>query len=325
MKILVVFTGGTIACSSDFGILHTDTHNSFLLLDMYSKADNSVIFVTETPYMILSENLDSSNLFALYNCIKNLDLSDFDGVIVTHGTDTLQYTSAFLGYAFSNLQIPLVLVSANFPLSDSRSNGLINFSSAVDFIKSGGGRGVFVSYNNKSDFTEIHRATRLLPHAPYSDYLTSIFNINYGIVENHKFIKNSAYAEKSDKLSFDEIDFDGLSVLKISPYPDMKYPTLNNGIKAVLLETYHSGTLNTKNNSLKEFCGLAKELNIPVFLTGNCDGFNYESKLLFDSFDIKILPVASPISMYIKLLTLPKDRINDVFLSCGGDFSENLS
>ena len=51
----------------------------------------------------------------------------YDGVIITHGTDTLQYTAAFTGYIMAGAQIPIVLVSANYVLEDVRSNGVDNF------------------------------------------------------------------------------------------------------------------------------------------------------------------------------------------------------
>lgn len=69
-------------------------------------------------------------------------MNSYDGIVVTHGTDTLQYTSAFLAYIFDGLNVPIVLVSANYPLDDSRSNGFENFVGAIDFIKSGSGNGV---------------------------------------------------------------------------------------------------------------------------------------------------------------------------------------
>ena len=75
-------------------------------------------------------------------------------------------------------------------------------------------------------------------------------------------------------------------------------------IKAVLLESYHSGTLPTSLSGLKNFCENAKELGIPVYLTGNQDGFGYESKIEFDALGIKSLEMMSPIAAYIKLWLL---------------------
>lgn len=321
-KILVVFTGGTIACSSNNGVLSTDKKNTYFLLEKYTAEDKSVEFSVVQPYTILSENLNGEYLTKLYYALKENNITEYDGVIVTHGTDTLQYTSAFLSYMFSNSKTPIVVVSANYPLSDVRSNGFDNFCAAVDFIKSSVGSGVFTVYKNKGENPKIHRASRLLAHNAYDDKVFSIFDEFYGEIINHKFIQNTEYSECADEMLFPSDCVIGKTsdVLKVTPYPSMIYPMLNKNIKAVLLEGYHSGTLNTSGKEFAEFCETAKAENIPVFLTGACKGFYYESKTLFDSLGIKVLPPASPIAMYIKLWLLDSENIEKVYLSCGGDF-----
>lgn len=321
MKVLVVFTGGTIGCTNTNGILATDKSNSYLLIDLYKKIDGSVEFDCVQPYAILSETLSGESLNALYSCIKSYDLSRFDGVIVTHGTDTLQYSSAFLSYAFSSSITPIVLVSANYPLADKRSNGLDNFAAAVDFIRKNRSKGVFVSYKNGKSAPKIHRASRILPHMPYSDDIYSVFNSFYGEIKNGEFIENPEYSEASDELAFKNAFIDDSSaVLKISPYVDMVYPEIGKNVKAVLLEGYHSGTLNTSDRALRRFCKESDKRGVPVFLTGACSGFYYESKMLYDDLKIRVLPAASPIAMYIKLKLLDIEKIDNVFFPCGGDF-----
>ena len=112
-------------------------------------------------------------------------------------------------------------------------------------------------------------------------------------------------------------------MLKISATVGMQYPEITENVKAVLLEGFHSGTLNTDGKALNDFCKKAKELNLPVFLTGACKGFYYESKLKFDELNIKVLPPASPIAMYIKLWLLPKSEFDKAFLPCAEDFYDN--
>ena len=327
MNILVVFTGGTIACSENGGALSPDNKNSALLLNMYEKLDESVEFTSIQPYSILSENLMAENLVTLYNCIKSYDLSPFDGVIVAHGTDTLQYTASFLSYTFGFCDTPIVLVSANYPLMDERSNGFDNFCGAVDFIKSESGKGVFVSYKNTGENLKIHRASRLLAHSAYSDDVFSIFDAYYGEILDGVFVKNENYTEFEDETAFtDKVEnICSSKVLKINPYVGFIYPKLENmQFKAVLLEGCHSGTLNTESKELKEFCVNAQRLNIPVFLTGACKGFFYESKLMFDKLKIKVLSPASPIAMYIKLWLAEKGDFDRIYKSSGGDIFEKI-
>lgn len=298
MKILAIFTGGTIACSLLDGVLGPDNRNSFNLLEMFREKGGPVEFETAEPYFILSENLCAENLEALYECIVQYDLEKFDGVIVTQGTDTLQYTAAYLSLKLGLCDTPIVLVSSNFPLSDRRTNALDNFCGAVDFIHSGVGRGVFIAYKNNGEVLKIHRGTMVLPHPPFSDDIFSIFNSYYGTVEDGIFAANPNFSEES----FEDMSACTLNgrVLWLSAHPGMVYPPLDK-IKAVLLEGYHSGTINTSNRELKDFCDNAKEKQIPIFLTGSKKGFEYETKAEFGKLGITVLPPMSPICAYIKL------------------------
>ncbi|MGN0449724.1 MAG: asparaginase [Ruminococcus sp.] len=322
MKILTVFTGGTIGSTKSEGVISPDSENSYKLIEMYSKKDKKVEFTAVQPLNILSENMNGKFLTRLYKCISSYDLSEFDGVIVAHGTDTLQYTAAYLSYAFGLCKTPIVLVSANFPLEDERSNGFHNFCGAVELIRSRKGRGVFVSYANCEYFADIHRGAKVLQHTAYSDELYSIHDNIFGEIHGKEFVKNNFYSEQQDEISLadcTELE-ETLDVLYVKPYVGMTYPQIRQGTKAVLLEGYHSGTLNTDSNELTKFCAEAEKCGVPVYLTGAEQGFFYESKLMFEKLKIEVLPPASPIAMYMKLWMLKKDRLDDVFMSCGGDF-----
>lgn len=322
MKILTVFTGGTIGSTKSEGVISPDSENSYKLIEMYTKKDKNVEFTAVQPLNILSENMNGKFLTQLYKCISSYNLSRFDGVIVAHGTDTLQYTAAYLSYAFGLCKTPIVLVSANFPLEDERSNGFHNFCGAVELIRSRKGRGVFVSYANCEYFADIHRGAKVLQHTAYSDELYSIHDNIFGEIHGEEFVKNDFYSEQQDEISLaDCTELEETSdVLYVKPYVGMTYPQIRQGTKAVLLEGYHSGTLNTYSNELTKFCLDAEKCGVPVYLTGAEQGFFYESKLMFEKLKIEVLPPASPIAMYMKLWMLKKDRFDDVFLPCGGDF-----
>ncbi len=324
MKILVVFSGGTIGSAVKNGVISPDESNSYKLIKMYGQS-SEIQFTVVQPFNILSENMNGKLLAQLYRCINSYDLSRFDGVIVAHGTDTLQYTAAYLSYSFGLCGTPIVLVSAAYPLDDERSNGFANFSGAVELIKQGESRGVFVSYKNDgSDFTLLHRASRILPHLPYDDSVFSIYkNSVYALYSDGEgLLKNKHYTEQNDSIVLSDcFELDERSdVMFLKAHVGAVLPKIPRGIKAVLLEGYHSGTLNTDGSELRHFCYEAQKSDIPVYLTGACEGFNYESKQLYDGLKINVLPQASPIAMYMKLWMLKKDRLNDVFLPCGGDF-----
>lgn len=143
MNITVIFTGGTIGSSVQQNFISTDSQMPYRLLAMYEamqKKKGAAIpnFRTEAPYTTLSEYMDGSHLNRLIACVQSLlttDNPDIDGIIITHGTDTLPYTAAALGMCFAYARIPIILVSSNYILDDPRANGLTNFTAAVAYIR----------------------------------------------------------------------------------------------------------------------------------------------------------------------------------------------
>lgn len=96
MKILVVFTGGTIGCVRKGKVLSPDNKQKYMLTQMYLDRYGDVDFDTAEPYTVLSENLEGCHMNRLADCLQSYDLNSYDGIVVTHGTDTLQYTLRFL-------------------------------------------------------------------------------------------------------------------------------------------------------------------------------------------------------------------------------------
>lgn len=58
-------------------------------------------------------------------------LPDFDGVVVTHGTDTLAETASALSFMLPGLKKPVVLTGAQRPLGEIRSDARLNLIDAV--------------------------------------------------------------------------------------------------------------------------------------------------------------------------------------------------
>lgn len=299
MKLLTVFTGGTISCSEADGVLSPDGQNGSYLLGLARQAGVRDDFETVQPFSVLSENMTAAHLRALRACIAERLGEGYDGVIVTHGTDTLAYTAAYLDFVFGAQETPVVLVSANFPLRDSRSNGLQNFVAAVDFLRTGE-KGVFVAYHNTGDGrTTIHRGREVLPQTPYEDSVFSLFMQPYGWMENGVWTRNPDHPQTAqDDLSACELNG---RVLFLRPYVGMVYPTLPD-VKAVLLEGWHSGTLPTATPELQAFCRAAREKGVGIYLTGNRDGFAYESKQLFEALGIRTMQPMSPSAAYVYLM-----------------------
>lgn len=56
---------------------------------------------------------------------------DYDGVVVTHGTDTMAYTASALSFMLRNLPRPVVLTGSQRPLGEIRTDARLNLIDAV--------------------------------------------------------------------------------------------------------------------------------------------------------------------------------------------------
>ena len=307
MKTALIFTGGTIGSTiNSDGYIAPVSGGKYDILSGYDETDFDIL----NPYTILSENLDFEHITALLKCIEE-NLDNHDGIIVMHGTDTLQYAAAAAAYAFGLDTVPIIFVSSNYILSDSRANGRINFSCAVDFIKNGCGRGTFISYKNAGEAAKIHRAARALPYTPYSDAVTSLGG-EYGRYENDNFVKNTDYTEFPDVIQpFGVMDLTKSRVIKLSAYPEMK---IEYDADAILLETYHSGTV----------CeSVVENTDKKIFILGVEDRTQYASVKAYDRENVTVLKKAAAPAMYIKLnMALSAGRLDDMNKPLGGDFAE---
>ena len=329
MKILFIFTGGTIGSTRHKNVISPDGNKSRKLIEEYAlRFGIDFRYSVLEPYTELSENNTGEHIKKLALCVLDNLNKDYDGIIVTHGTDTLQYSAAALGYAVGSSSIPVCIVSANRPVEDKKSNALDNLRAAVKFIEKGYGKGVFVPYKNeKDDFTKLHRATRLVASRAFSDEVASIFGSEIGYFDkNFVFHRNDDYKEAAD--SIPTLDISKLSeasdkILVLPCYVGMSYPALDKNTKYVILSSYHSGTVNTKSQSALDFFSRAKELGIKVYLTGVNTAPKYESATLFETLGIIPLKNISPIASYVKLwlICCNNEAEEKLFESLSGDIS----
>lgn len=301
MKILVIFTGGTIGSCEKNGSIATDESTKYVLINRYMSECGGVDFDISTPFSVLSENLSAAELNLLQKeIIASLD-KGYDGIIVTHGTDTLQYSAAAIEYAICGCSIPVVFVSSDYPLEDENSNGHQNFEAAVEFIKSKSGSGVFVSYKNSSDtVTNIHIASRILQHSECNADIFSVEGMPYARYDGTVTLSGAKQAESQNPLGYVPYAEDS-AVLVIDSRPGDSYSYSLEGIRAVILKPYHSATLNTASASLEAFCKRAADAEIPVFAVNVKQGISYESTELFGRMNIISLPFSTYISAYTKI------------------------
>ena len=323
MKILVVFTGGTIGSSEGRKWISLDQETNYTLIENYRKENSTdVEFEVLHPYSILSENLSNVELTCLCDVVRGKVSKDYDGIIVTHGTDTIQYMASALAYTLK-APIPVVLVSANFPLENPLSNGNENFKSAVDFIKNKTAKGVFVAYKNKnSAYVEVHNATSVVGHAEARDDLFGLeekpfARVKCGKVE--KLGKEVLQNALEEKVEFCECP--KILVVNSCPGDDFSYNIEN--CNAVLIKPFHSGTLNTENKALRDFCERANQKDVPVFLTNVNGGTAYESSKTYKELSLVVLPYCSIPAIYMKIwiaVSLGKEIKQFVLNEIAGEF-----
>lgn len=315
MKILVIFTGGTIGSLLNDGWISPDGHTKRELIRHYEKAyGKDVAFVTKEPYSILSENLSADEINLLVKTVCDSAKQDYDGIIVTHGTDTLQYSAAALSFALGKDSIPVLLVSSNFPLDDPRTNGHVNFAAAVEFIKEKKGRGVFVAYRNDNRPVRFHRGISILTHREADDSVYSIGGKHYAeLTENGVAVINEN--EGNDIKAGDFSLCDSPKVLVVDACPGELYEYNVENYNAVILRPYHSGTLNTADGKFEAFCLRADKSGVPVFVVNVKEGETYLSSKEFDR--LKIIPVYSStfVSTYVRLwIAISRDEdLKDIF------------
>ncbi len=273
-RILLVFTGGTIGSQVEGGTINTSGSAGFNLLRLFSERDSdpaSITFKTLQPLQILSENLHPGHWQHLIASIEAVDLSSYDGIIVTHGTDTLAFSAAALGLYFNGLKIPMLLVSSDKPLDNPEANGLPNFLCAVEFIRNIPGGGVFVVYQNPGQVQQVHLATRLASCLQLSSDFVSVQSKATMQFEDGRFQQLHTLTD-SQRLPMPlKADF-SKRILLIRPYPGLNYSQFNlEGVDVVLHDLYHSGTACAsaecgERSSLVDFIKRCRQRDLKVYL-----------------------------------------------------------
>lgn len=282
-KILVILTGGTIGSKVEGKIINTTAASSYRLLQLYNEkyADDTEFEVIQ-PINILSENLTPVEWGVLCNCLLELNFEKYQGIIITHGSDTLSYTSALIGTMFENCSIPIVLVASNLALGLPGSNGMNNFRNAVCFIKESHMHGVFTIFENNKGEMPVYLSTHIVESDPFTDQFRSFTGKYFGKMNDEKFVATENYPclMESDDILWNG-NFDN-KILLIRPYPGLNYNNidLNSKPKAVLHYMYHSATACTTDGySIIDFAKKCNDLGIDFY----CASFKNKDAALYDS------------------------------------------
>jgi glutamyl-tRNA(Gln) amidotransferase subunit D len=279
-KILLISTGGTIASKIDY---RTGGVTSLLTAsELYSAfpelSDYGYIY-PEFLFNEYSENMNSHHWSALADrisyAIKN---EQYDGIIISHGTDTMHYTSSALSFALQNIPIPVVLVGSQRSSDRPSSDAFSNLVGAIRFIKDAKYSGIFVCmhHNTSDEVIACHLGTRVRKnHTSKRDAFKSLDGIPFALIENSaikytKLLHNGIESVNISKNFTSRTAFnDRVFLLKF--YPGFSSSFLENFLqmdyKVIILEGTGLGHV-----SKDCFPVLKKLINsgIFVFMTSQC-------------------------------------------------------
>ncbi|MBT4334327.1 Glu-tRNA(Gln) amidotransferase subunit GatD [archaeon] len=132
--ILILHTGGTIASKVDYktgGVIAKFSPSE--LIEMFPTLKKIANIESKLIGNILSEDMRFSHYNLIAEEIKK-NHSSVDGIIVTHGTDTMHYTSAALSFMLEDLGIPILLVGSQKSSDRGSTDARMNIICAAQFI-----------------------------------------------------------------------------------------------------------------------------------------------------------------------------------------------
>lgn len=153
-RIAILGTGGTIAGFIDSTIATTGYAAGAIDIDVLIKAVPQIRDLADISWEQIA-NIDSSNMcdeiwLRLAKKIAKLFAEGIDGVVITHGTDTMEETAYFLNLTIKSDK-PVVLVGAMRPSTAISADGPKNLYNAVALVvnKEAKNKGVMVAINDK--------------------------------------------------------------------------------------------------------------------------------------------------------------------------------
>ncbi len=267
-KVMMIFTGGTIAMKIDEGN-HTVVpalHASEIMANLFSSdlyPDLETFEFSEVP----SPSMTPAMMLSLANFITGfLIREDVSGVVVVHGTDTLEETAFFLDIIVDT-QKPIIVTGSMKSSSELGFDGINNLVSSILVAKSpkSVGKGCLVVMND-----QINAASEVTKTNTLS--LETFKSIDYGplgIVDNKEviFYRTVNYAKKHVNAS---TFVDKVHLLKV--YAGMDSSLLNLVVDELHSEGIVLEALGRGNVPPPMLEGIKKALkkNIPVVICSRC-------------------------------------------------------
>ncbi len=149
--ILLIATGGTIASKVDYetgGVIALSKPEDFVKAN--PELSEIANIKLSQPFNIMSEDMSFSNYKSLARVIEK-EGRNVDGIIITHGTDTLHYTAAALSFMLHDFGKPVALVGAQRSSDRGSADGVLNLLCAAHYCTSNIGEVCVVMHGSVDD------------------------------------------------------------------------------------------------------------------------------------------------------------------------------
>lgn len=202
-RISILSTGGTIASKIDYrtGAV-TSQFNAEDILRAIPELEDIANYNCRMIYSILSENMRPSYWVELARAVHEEIKNGADGIIITHGTDTMMYTAAALSFMIET-PVPIVLVGSQRSADRPSSDNVMNAVCAAVVATSDIAEVCVVMHGSTSDdFCSIHRGTKVRKmHTSRRDAFQSINAQPIGSVEypSREIKTRSNYVKRGEK------------------------------------------------------------------------------------------------------------------------------
>ena len=319
-SLLLLATGGTIASvKTDNGLSPAITPE--VLLSYIPEAEDFCQVDMKQVFNIDSTNIQPEHWLRLELEIEE-HYDQYDGFIITHGTDTMAYTASALSYLIQNSQKPIILTGSQKPISAIVTDAKKNLMDSLRFASKDGVKGVYIVFDGKAILGTRARKIRSKSYSAFD-------SINYPIaafIDEKQILRYVDDQEASLPVRFSHQLNPRVFLLKLIPgmVPDI-LTYIGEHYDAIIIESYGVGGIpfNDQRNFLKELKKLTDQKKVVVIATQvmleGSDAELYEVGFkaihqynVLQSFDMTV-ETASVKLMWIMSLTQDFDEIQRLF------------
>lgn len=276
-KVSLIVTGGTIGSRVEYktGGVEALMSPQELLELAPELADFVNLHDIVRPFTKMSEDMDHEDWQRLAEIVAK-EINQNEGIVVTHGTDTLHYTAAALSFMLKGLNKPVVLTGSQRSSDRGSTDAAMNLlcSSYVAGYSDFAEVGICMHGTINDDFCLFMRGTNARKmHTSRRDTFRPINDAPLAMVWPSGKIEmiNRDYKKKADGKVVADIQFEPkIALLKAYPgsEPNILNLLIDNGIKGFVIEGTGLGHVPT--NARKSWIPAIKEAisnDIPIVVT----------------------------------------------------------